>query len=406
MIGEQKVFTLKSALLQIQSLNPFADGVSASRADMFGSEIGQAPPLSCSETKLIQTGMEREYGKYTSKVKIPVNAIIVKVINHYPPTGFTGGRIPTPTTIVYQNMDDLTDSAGGGKTPKFNMVHIPVNSLNHHVLGFDFVRTKAINSIRVGAAIPADTILARSPSIDENGDYKFGVNANILLGSFPEVRQDGVVFRRGFAEKIKFKGYGEMSISFGEDEIPLNLYGDDKSYKIHPDIGERIRPDGVMFATRKLIHGLEPVQLSRKALKTFYTDTDSGKIVKELDGDPVVIKVEVFHNPKGRPATPAGMDEQPRRYLESQRRYYKDLKDAHHEIRRMSNSNYELEPEFHNALVYAEAMLYDSSRGSQKINFVDGGAPLAEYTIKITYSYDHTPFDGHKMADLNGKRII
>ena len=71
-----------------------------------------------------------------------------------------------------------------------------------------------------------------------------------------------------------------MVISFGEDEVPLNLYGDDENYKIHPDVGELIRSDGVLFASRKLITGLYPIQMSRKALRT-PTRTDKRKIAKE-----------------------------------------------------------------------------------------------------------------------------
>ena len=100
------------------------------------------------------------------------------------------------------------------------------------------------------------------------------------------------MLRRGYAEASKFKGYGEMTIQFDGDEVPLNLYGDDKNYKIFPDIGEEIRPDGVVFATRRLIPGLYPIQLSRRALQQ-YMDTDDGKIAKEENAR--VVSVEVIY---------------------------------------------------------------------------------------------------------------
>ena len=398
MTGEPKEYTLKPEFLQVQSLNSFASNVSASRADMFASEIGQAPPLQNAEVKLIQTGMEREYGKYTHKVKMPCNGIVKQVVHQYPPTGMVHSQIPT--SIIYQDMDY---SEGGARTPRFGVAHLPLFSLNHHVLGFDFKRTNATKGLREGIAIREGTILAQSPSVDENGDYRYGVNANVLLGSFPEVRQDGVVIRRGFAEKTKFKGYGEMVISFGEDEVPLNLYGDDENYKIHPDVGELIRPDGVLFASRKLITGLYPIQMSRKALRT-PTRTDKRKIAKEEGAR--VVSVEVIYSPRGKPSTPSGMAEQPNKYLEAQRRYYRELRGAYEKIRHEHGNAVSLDPALHNLLVRAEAMLHDTGRDRQRVSFVDAGQPLSEYTIKITYSYDLFPFDGHKTADQNGKTML
>ena len=223
------------------------------------------------------------------------------------------------------------------------------------------------------------------------------------MNSFPEVRQNGVVIRRGFAEKTKFKGYGEMVISFGDDEVPLNLYGDDENYKIHPDVGELIRPDGMLFASRKLITGLYPIQMSRKALRT-PSRTDKRKIAKEEGAR--VVSVEVIYSPRGKPTTPSGMADQPRKYLEAQRRYYRELKSTYDKLRQEHGNALSLDPALHNLLVRAEAMLQDSGRDRQRVAFVDAGQPLSEYTIKITYSYDLHPFDGHKTADQNGGKGV
>ena len=402
-MAEAKVFTLRPSLLQIASLNSFPGGVSTSRGDMFASEIGQAPPVQGAEVKLIQTGMEREYGKYTHQIKMPVNGVIQRVVNQYSANGTMGLRYQIPTTVIFQDMDFGGGSLRDKRPARFGVVHIPIYSLNHHVLGFDFVRTPAARSLQNGIAIPKDTVLARSPSIDSNGDYRYGKNANILLGSFPEVRQDGVVLRRGYTEASKFKGYGEMTIQFDGDEVPLNLYGDDKNYKIFPDIGEEVRSDGVVFATRRLIPGLYPIQLSRRALQQ-YMDTDDGKIAKEDNAR--VVSVEVIYAPKGKPTTPVGMDVQPRQYLERQRQYYQELRSAYDEIRQRHGSNFVLSPDFQNLLVRGEMNLIDHGRDRQRITFVESGSPLSEWTIKITYSYDITPTIGHKLADQNGGKGV
>lgn len=403
-MADTKVYTLKPQFLQVQSLNSFALGVTASRADMFASEIGQAPPLEGAQIPLIQSGREREYGKYTHMIKMPVNGIIHSVVHHYGPNG-GGYQRHTPSTIIYQDMDY---GSGGGRsknTPRYGALHIPLFSLNHHVLGFDFVRRKAAQGLRAGMGVAKDTIIATSPSYDENGDYRYGKNANVLLASFPETRQDGVVLRRGWAESSRFRGYGEMTIQFGENEVPLNLYGDDKEYKIFPDVGELIRPDGILAATRKLYPGLYPVQMSRNALRTF-SGSDNPKIIKELDQDARVVAVEVIYAPRGKVSTPVGMETQPRRYLESQRQYFREIKSAYDYIRSTHGTNFVLTPEFHNLLVRGEMMLHDHTKERQRITYVESGSPLSEWTVKITYSYIITPTDGHKLADKNGGKGV
>ena len=60
-------------LMGVSSLN-FADGNDSSpRKTMFDTHLGQALVIDKSTERRIQTGMEREFGKFTFSVKSPCN---------------------------------------------------------------------------------------------------------------------------------------------------------------------------------------------------------------------------------------------------------------------------------------------------------------------------------------------
>ena len=403
----EKKYTLHPETLQVQSTNPFAAWVTGSRAAMYASEIGQAPPISNCQVKLIQSGMEREYGKYTFMVKTDSDIVLEKVFNHYSPSlGLNSfGRDIAPTTLIYQDMS--TDK----KLATYGTIHIPSYSQNHHALGFNFVRTPISKGLYPGVSIPRGTVFAHSPSLTEpGGEYRNGTNANICLASFPGCRQDGIIMRRGFAEKTKFRGYEEVTLSFDGEEIPLNIYGDDNEYKIFPDVGDTIRDDGIVFATRKLISELYPVQMSRSALRI---PVVSDKVIryKGGGGKAKVVSVQVFHSPDaatGKSRVPTGMQTQCEKYLAEQSRMARELGNYYNELvrRHGGRENFNLTPELHNLLVSSELYNGADSRNRQRMMLTSGTTPLKEYTVKIVYTYEIDPIAAFKMADTFGGKGV
>lgn len=400
-----KTFNLRPELLQSQSMVSLAPYVTGSRSAMQASEIGQAPPIANAEIKLIQSGMEREYGKYTSMVKMPVDAVVERVVRPFR-SGLLEDHGSQSQYVIYQDFSAATNQYIGHATPTYGVVEIPSFCQNHHVLGFDYVRNKMLDQLRPGQSIRKDTVLAHSPSLTAPGkEYRYGVNANVCLASLPECRQDGVIIRRGFAEQIKFKGYETITLSFDGENIPLNLYGDDETYKIFPDVGERIRPDGIVFATRQLIDQLTPVQMSSSALKSTVA-TDKAFRYKGDGREAVVRTVKVYHNPTASKADrklPPGMEAQCRSYHEDQLRVAKELHGFYYsKVTQHGKGNVALTPELQNLLVNTKHILPVREQ-SKQVRLVDGGVPLKEWTVEVTYSYEYTPIAAHKMADSFGK---
>lgn len=384
--------TLKPEFLQVHALNPFIGMISASRADMFASEIGQAPPVKGSEIRRIQTGMEREFGKYTSMVRMPEDAVIVKIINKRSPKGLMGDRVTTATTIIYRDINGW-----------YGQITVPVHSSNHQQFGFDFVRTQKMNGLVPGQHIPKDTIMARSPSLDDEGNYKYGINGNIAFMSIPEVIQDGAVISESFARKATFKGYGTRVLSMGGTTIGLNIHGDLKEYKIFPDVGDYLPDSGLVFATRELEEHLAPVQLSRFSLMT-EEETD-----RCIYGEPRarVIDVDIIRNRGVKSTLPTGIDDQCQRYWELLNEYYKELIQTFNSIcSREGTSTPPLKESFHNLLVEAYSRTNHADRSGTNISLVSNGNPLNEWTVTITFSYDLVPTVGYKLADDTGGKAV
>lgn len=385
--------TLKPEFLQVHALQPFVGCISASRGDMFASEIGQAPPLKGSEIRRIQTGMEREFGRYTSMIKMPKDAVIRKVIHKRTPKGLMGnGGMVTGTLVIYRDIDGV-----------FGSLYIPVHSLNHQKLGFDYHRTEKLRSMQSGQHIAGGTVLARSPSIDDAGNYKYGVNGNVAFMSIPEVIQDGAVISESFAKKAAFKGYATHVLSIGETTVGLNLYGDDTEYKIFPDVGDYLKDSGIVFATRDIEEDLIPVQLSRHSLKV-EEETDR-KTYSEPKAR--VIDIDIIRNHSVKPSLPTETDSQCHRYWEMSKEYYRDIITEYNRIcNELGTNNPPLTGPFHQLVVEAFSRTYDGSRGGGNLGLVNNGNPLNEWTITITLSFDLVPTVSYKMADDSGGKAV
>lgn len=382
--------TLHPQFLQVHALTLFPGQVSSSRADMFSSEIGQAPPLKGADIRRFQTGMERRFGKYTDMVRIPCNASIIKVIAKRTSSAMlVNNSIPFEKTVIYQDVD----------TGAYGCVTVPIYSLNHTTLGFDFVRTPIVDSLTPGFNIPKDTILAHSPSLDREGNYKFGINAKIAFMSINEVSQDGMVISESFAQRATFKGYGVRTLTFGGNTIPLNLYGDDQNYKLFPDVGEVIEPTGLLFATREIEEGITAIQMTSTALK-MAEETDR-KVYAEPGAR--ILKIEVFHTNSSRSRMDSAFTQQCENYLVGSQAYYSGLLQVYQQIKKEAGGRTPLlEPEFHRLLVEAEAHTYTRGNDRNNIVFTEKGNPLGEWTVKIHFSHDLVPDVVFKAADLSG----
>lgn len=377
-------------LLGFNSLSPFAAYNSSPRASMFAKHIGQLLVVDKPEVRYIQTGIEREFAKNTFKIKFDHNSYILKTVQKFPLTFGKHSVNGNPmTTVIYENNDH----------PKLELDVLHINNYHcmHHYFGFDYKFNKrAMEKVRAGERIPAGTIIADSPNVTPDGDYAYGINANVCLVSHPGGTEDGVVISESFAKKLKVRVYETREFSFGDNIIPLNLYGDDKNYKPFPEFGDVVRPDGVVCATRDFIPELAPSDMSVKALQQV---TIFDKCQYATPGAKV-IDITVMRGSKRYNEVLSGMDEQVNKYYERNMEYYREIIATYEKQRKIHGEHVHISREYHRLLVEGMALLDDTITLNRKRK------QLPPWTVTITMSYDVPASNGFKITDTHGGKSV
>lgn len=392
---KNSVNELHPELLSVIALNSLMAHDSSARSQMYGSHLGQMLVLMGSEEKFIQSGMEQEYGKYTFNIKMPVDGTIVKVIQKYKPGVGKDSISHNPvTTVIYEN--DLTKEIG--------VFHIPDYCSYHQYFGFAYKHKSATNKLIPGMKIAKGEIFADSPSIGDNGAYKYGTNVNMVFMSHPSVAEDGIMICSDVLHKFKFKTYESRKVQWGTNSFPLNIYGNTLSpsgFKAFPEIGEYVREDGLLMALRGYDRNLAPVEQSIYDLAEMDPFFDKPTYAAGKGGKIIDIRVHTGENSGNN--TLLHMDDQIQRYVNSNSVYYQTILSEYKRLSRERKDALCITPEFHNLVIDALAVLEKDVKPI--LNKVYRKAPLDDYHVEFIIEYETVPTEGFKLTDEHGGLI-
>ena len=383
-------------LVALHSINPFIAYCSSSRSLMAAQHLAHAVVLDKPETNIIQTGIEKQFSKYTFSKTIKNDSRVVGVIKRYNGMSYNEAKGVAEIVIVY---DDL-------ETGMLDYISIPTYHKLHKTFGFNYViDTKFISSLYKDYVIPANTTIAKTPGITGEGEYGYGLNVNTVYLTLPEVAGDGVIISESLAKKFRYTTYEKIVIECGEDSSPLNMYGDDDNYLIAPEIGEYIRDDNVIMAVRNYdpelalaLSGVKEMQECDPNFDTvYYASKSGGKII-----DVVVHK---NHNDRKRPLT--NTTEYLDKYAEGYRRFHRDLLD----LTDIGNADYHaltgkydkrVSPKLASLMKTAYVMTSD-----KKIKWTHKNAKTDLYRIEFTIAYEtDTVPDGNKVTTSHGSKGV
>ncbi|ANH51711.1 putative DNA directed RNA polymerase beta subunit [Erwinia phage vB_EamM_Simmy50] len=394
-------------------LNPTVHGDSSPRSAMFGGHAGQAVTIEGSTPRMLKTGIEYEYGQRTFKIEAPCQMLVIGVINRFVTNHVgTGGVKENPEKyVIYQNLSVNTP------TPTFGILCIPTYHTRNHALGFKYVMDKkAINrlySVDGKAYIEKGVIFARSPNLTEGGDYKYGRETNVAFMSLPEVEQDGMVVTESFAQAMACTKIESRIAQWGDDQVLLNLYGDDENYKAFPDIGDKIREDGMLFAVRKIIPGTGIVNLTPKALRTYDPNFDYPQYA---EAGATVVNVQVNSDRMRTGRTDVQFyDKQAERYERAAREFSKSLRKIYDDLYRTYGHGMILEPELNRMVTDAisdtggmdrkmnnQGQIISVDKGTQVYNKV----PIGDWRVKITFVKRIEAGVRFKITDTHGGKGV
>lgn len=394
---------LKAEVLGFHAISPFGvNHNSASRGTMASSHFSQKLTLLEGDEKLIQTGFEKEIGKYTFSIKAPVNMRIITVIDRYPQSvGKDAIPMNPEQYIIYEDLDDRS----------IGCIHVPRYISHHPYFGFELKPTEDMTKVVSGNTIEKDTILMDSMAVCDNGSYRYGVNLNVALMSHPAVSEDGILISEDVLDRLKFKIYDKRVISFGERFWPLNLYGTSEYYKPFPEIGEYIHPSSAIMVLREMDTSLIPVEMSIYDCKEIDHVFDTAIYVRGPNGR--VVDIKVYHQDAAITSTPTGMMSEMDKYSRAMTIFHTRIREIESKLRfehkqRYGTDTLNLKPEFHHLV--KESLIYlnwvNKKNKSQNINMMFRKVPLDDYRIEFVIEYDMKPTLGSKLSDHHGAKGV
>lgn len=218
-------YTLGKGLIQ-----PFNETNSGSRKIMQSTQSDQNIQVINAEIPIISTGAATAFGQMSSNyIWADTDFVLVDKIekNKYQYTAILYDKIHNYLHCFKRtNYEYFTESYG-----------IDINP-------------EGIDRCHVGGTIKKNTIISKSASYDRANNKKDGVNLTTIYMALGYTTEDPIVLSESAAKKFTSPLFNEYEIVINDNDIPLNLYGDNNYYKAFPDIGEDIK-DGILTVIRR-----------------------------------------------------------------------------------------------------------------------------------------------------------
>lgn len=392
---------LRSEMLGVGTdLNSFVRCISSARQAMYGSHISQNLIVEGATPNTIMTGAEPEYAKGTFMAKMPVTGMIIKAIPRFKASAGLvniGHGMNPETVVIYEDM-----SARERGHYRLGMITLKSFHSVHPTFGFKYAHTAAQAELFPGNIIPEGTIFTHSPAVDTVGHYAYGVEANVVALSIPEIIEDGFVVSESFCEKLATWEIGSRQIRWGNKEFPLNLHGTDERYKIIPDIGESVGPTGLLAGLRGRDELYAVCDMTPEALRT--PDSSYDRLIF-IPPNSVITDIRIYRDDNPEQRTPSTMVEQMVVYENMQTTFYQEIANIYRYHKSKSGGALTLTPELDRLVV--EAMLEERSNAKgHHITKTYRAAPLEEWMIEVHYARKFIPGIRNKITDQFGGKGI
>lgn len=385
---------LRLELMGLGAINPWCGNDSSPRIQMLLSHVGQSLVVKGTNLRRCLTGIEFELAKCTLSRKLPTNSRIIDVIEKYPRMVGMDNRENPLTVVIYEDFDSR--EIGHLELPKFNCLH------QHY--GFPYVATPLLDKVAKENYVPGNQPILDTPAVDKNGIYCMGVDLETAFMSIPPVIEDGIVISKSAVKKFTAKGYENRIMSWGKKRYPISLYGDPnrpEDYRPYPEIGDHIRPDGLLFATRTYDDLLAPVEMDEVGVRT--PDYIYDKTVYAVPNARVV-DVTVSHDTVANvPPTPVGMEVETQRHFKAANNFYAKIITRYNQLKAERKDRLNLSPAFHRLIVMA---LGDAVDPKRRVIKTYRNVPIDDWWVKVDFDYDVIPTVGYKFTGLHGNSIF
>lgn len=378
--------------LGIAGMNPIPLHDSSSRVQMFCSHLGQKLVFHGVEENQIQSGLEYEFAKANFRVAMPKRGRILAVIPRYGQAmGADAIRENPETFVIYQDISDRNTIG------TIDILSLERHFSYHPYFGFDYKNGEGLKNLRKDEVIEEDTVLLETPTTSETGGYKFGINAKVALMTLPEVSEDGVIISESFAEKLKFYKYETRYIEFGKDQFPLNIYGDAENYKFLPEIGERVRDDGLLAVLREIDDEMSLVDQNVNTTRVVDHVFDT-KV--HVVGGGVVEDIVVICNDDSQNRITA-QTKQLEKYIVANTTFDRRILSLHKEmVKKYGQDNLPYSGAFYQTV--RQSLITTNMEGKEKIALQHRKSQLDHFRVIVVVKKEIKPNYGFKITNLGG----
>ena len=215
------------------SLMPFNTTNSGVRKLMFGTNLDQRLPLLDADVPFISTGFENQFGEYSSsyenaKKTFTVLAKIPKFKNN-------------PGAHYYLIIED----------ENMQLDVIERVEYKHITESYGYLyNNSTLDSLQVGSTVYSGQTLRRSQSFDNYDNRKDGKNLLLLFNSSEYTMEDAIIISESCSHKLASPLIHKVKFVINDNDIPLNMYGNDMHYRILPELGGYIN-EGILCILRK-----------------------------------------------------------------------------------------------------------------------------------------------------------
>ena len=277
--------------------------INSMRSTMFTSHLKQFVNLLKPEYPLVFTNNENIVGEYSGGYKKAKDDLYV-----YKKIAKFDEIIDNPRVYKLFVYDK--------ETKTFDVIERKVCEDLTENFGYDFIND-VIDSFEEGDTIDKDTVMYRSTSYDEDMNYGFGRNVTVAYTLEPFTSEDAAIASRSLTEDFASIETETMRIGLNNNDFLLNLYGGKKSYKVLPDIGEKVSDK--IAVTRRQFNNQLLFDFKDSSLREIH----EGDSIYYVDKDVEIIDITIYNNNENLEDTP--FNHQLLTYLEGQNKYYREI---------------------------------------------------------------------------------
>ena len=217
----------KEQILGKTLMQPFTANNSGARKTMFCVHIEHSLPLLKPEIPYIQTGYENSFGDHSSS--------IIQSDDEYEVVGKVVKFLERPNHHYYL----ITRNTRTNELGVIERV-----SYNHITETYGYLyNNSVIDVLKVGDTIEKNEVIRRSEAFDEYGNRCDGVNLLATYVAMEKNMEDGIIISESAQKKLGSPLVKKVTVIINDNDIPLNIHGDNDYYKAFPEIGEEIDGD-------------------------------------------------------------------------------------------------------------------------------------------------------------------